>query len=112
VALVTERVGGATRADGAYSIFVIYESTGANVVDHLRVENTCSEPVHVRVTGPAGETLYEDWFGGGAAKNPANPGTATDVAPPAPNLSWRRATKQTTWGIGFSYPAYPPEGTP
>lgn len=112
MALVTDRVGGADRADGAYSIFVIYNDTGQFTVDHFRVENTCPEPVRVRVTGPAGELLHEDWYGGGATKNPRNPGTSTDVAPPSGNLSWRRATKQTTWGIGFAYPAYPPGGTP
>jgi hypothetical protein len=111
MAQVTDRAGGAVRADGAYGIFVVYESTGANVVDHLRVENTCPEPVRVRVTGSTGEILLEGWYGGGATKNPQNPGASTDVAPPA-SLAWRRATKQTTWGIGFAYPSYPPEGGP
>ena len=113
MALVTDRVGGANRDDGSYAITVTYESTGQNLVDYFSVHNDCPEPVRIIVRDAAGSLLHDEWYGGGPAKNPAPHPNGPDTDVPAPaGLSWRRATKQTNFGLGFAYPSYPPEGAP
>lgn len=108
MALVTERV--ASGMGGACWIDITFESTGQQLADHFDVHNALPEPVRVTVRRDNAQ-LYQDWFGGGAGKNPNNPGVDTVV--PAPGgLSWRRATKQTDWTVGFAYPSYPPGGGP
>jgi hypothetical protein len=92
MALVTERI--TTQNDGHLTVDVIYELTGQNTVDHFHLSNGQPGDVLLVVFVAGVEQWRKSYQPGEYDIDPVAEGFGT--------ISWRRASRQTTWSLVVS----------